>query len=950
MRSLLWGIGLMATSLSAAPLELHVAVDGRDDQPGTAAKPLATLTAARDRLREAKPADGAVVLIHLGDYLLTEPLELTAEDSAPDGQRIVYRAAGDGEVRFHGGVEISGFEPYRDGILKADVKALGLPHTLADSPTGGKTSRYAGNVPGFELFFGGERMTLARWPNKIPGDQRWGEWAYLPPVTAKTKDFFPYVGDRPEHWAKPQEAQVHWFPWYNYMDQYTGIMAIDRERKVIEVSPPAVYDIQPGRRHYFRNVFEELDAPGEWYYDRDAEVLYFYPTEPLAGRPVVASRLGTAFVIDGASNVTLQGLTIESCNGDGVAIRSGAHNLVAGCEIRNVFRDGVQLTGGTDNRVLSCDIHDVGMRGILLGGGDRETLTDARNAALNNHIHHLSCVVHTYSPGVQLTGCGNLVSHNRIHDGPHMILGLAGNNHVIEYNEVHHAMHISSHGGAFYCGRDYTARGNVIRYNSFHDINGYGFDHVDHERGVYVYRTPVKSLPGAFGIHLDDQISGFQIHHNVFYRLGHGVVRLGGGRDTVIENNIFYDAGWAVHIDNRGMGWQRESNTKGTLGQRLRATPYQQPPWSTRYPELVDIVEDRLGEPVDNVVRRNIFYQRDTLYNISRVPADRFLCDDNVMFRDNGELQLMGRTFKPNAGGLITLPEWQQMGFDTRSVNADPKLTDPAHDDYTPQPDSPVWKLGFTAIPIDQIGLYQDDYRTGPLPPHDPRRDSSEGVIEEYPIPGWQPPEVVEPTELAVPQARLEVTVDGKLEAREYGQPDEAWAMVVDYQGNPVKYPSQAWVTHDGEALYVAIRSQVDPKQALSKDAVWGQSDAVEVALQDVSGAKPGPVFVVRGYPNGEWLSSPAAGAPADLVKRVGQAASYAATSSAPGVWEAEWRLPLDALGVAPPRPAAEPSLRFNVTVHKACSREWAMWRASRGDSTNVQHTGVIRLTLPHGG
>ena len=59
----------------------------------------------------------------------------------------------------------------------------------------------------------------------------------------------------------------------------------------------------------------------------------------------------------------------------------------------------------------------------------------------------------------------------------------------------------------------------------------------------------------------------------------------------------------------------------GVLAERLDAIDYQGPPWSERYPELVHIREDRFTEPVDNVVRRNIFFQRDTLYNISRVPT-----------------------------------------------------------------------------------------------------------------------------------------------------------------------------------------------------------------------------------------------------------------------------------------------------------------------------------------
>jgi len=937
---------------SDTPLELHVAPTGRDDATGTADRPLATLAAARDALRLQAHEAGATVIVHAGDYLLSETFELGPEDSGTAEARVVYRAAGDGEVRLHGGVEITGFEPYENGIYRADVSGLGLHRDFSDEEAimPGKFRKFQGDVPGFELFFRGERMDLARWPNRVHGDPRWGEWAFIPYTTEDTKEYFHYVGRRPEGWKHPEEAQIHWFPWYNYQDQYVGIAGVDTERKIINVDPPATYPVQPGRRYYVRNIFEELDAPGEWYYDREEEALYFYPPGPLAEGIVVASHIGTAVRLDGASYVTVRDLTIEKCRGDAVAVRGGEHNIVGGCVIRNVFRDGIHIDGGHHNGAVGNEIHDVGMRGIWLAGGDRGALTPAHNHATNNHIHHVSCVLHTYSPAVHVDGCGNLVRHNLIHDGPHMVIGFHGNDHLLEYNEIHHAMHISSHGGAFYCGRDYTARGNVIRYNSFHDIHGYGIDHVDEEHGVFVYSSPVQSLPGAFGIHLDDQISGFHIHHNLFYRLGHGVIRLGGGRDTIIENNIFFDAGWAVHVDNRGMGWQHEASFEGTLAERLDAVDYRNPPWSERYPELVPIREDRFTEPVDNVVRRNIFYQRDVLYNISRVPTDRFTCDENLIWKPEGEVRIHGRTYNPDAGGMISIEQWRELGFDTRSVVADPEFVDPEHDDYSLSPSSPAWKLGFEEIPFDRIGLYADEYRSGPLPGPDTRREEERPVVEEYPIPGWVPPETGVRPDVVVPQANVEIDVDGTIIIEEYGPAQDSWAIVEDDQGAPVRHPIQAWVIHNGEALNIAVRVGLDPDDEVPGGSEWGVSDGVEIALQSVSRQQPGPVVVLRGFRSGAMMSSSDAGAPEDTVRALERQVSFAAGSPERGVWECEWRIPLGAIGVASPRPAFEPRIRCNITVVTSEGSVAAMWRRTGGESYEVSRAGVIRLTLPRGG
>lgn len=32
-----------------------------------------------------------------------------------------------------------------------------------------------------------------------------------------------------------------------------------------------------GKEWYVENIFEELDVPGEWFFDKDTKMLYYYP-------------------------------------------------------------------------------------------------------------------------------------------------------------------------------------------------------------------------------------------------------------------------------------------------------------------------------------------------------------------------------------------------------------------------------------------------------------------------------------------------------------------------------------------------------------------------------------------------------------------------------------------------------------------------------------------------
>ncbi|MDH7568403.1 MAG: hypothetical protein QHJ73_02285, partial [Armatimonadota bacterium] len=61
------------------------------------------------------------------------------------------------------------------------------------------------------------------------------------------------------------------------------------------------------------------------------------------------------------------------------------------------------------------------------------------------------------------------------------------------------------------------------------------------------------------------------------------------------------------------------------------------------------------------------------------------------------------------------------------------------------------------------------------------------------------------------------LTVDGTLDPKEWGglNPAAAISLGVEYQGAPVDPPAHAWVTHDGEALRVAISAPLGARPNL---------------------------------------------------------------------------------------------------------------------------------------
>ena len=174
-----------------------------------------------------------------------------------------------------------------------------------------------------------------------------------------------------------------------------------------------------------------------------------------------------------------------------------------------------------------------------------------------------------------LGGVGNRITHNLMHDAPHMAIAFGGNDHVIEFNEIHSVVYESNDAGVMYAGYNPTMRGHQIRYNYLHHIYGH-------------------QSRGCVGVYLDDMFCSANIFGNVFYQVPRAAF-IGGGRDSTIENNIFVDCKPAVHVDARALGWAAAGVE--TLRKRLKEMPYEQEPWRSRFPQLLRYLDDEPAVP-----------------------------------------------------------------------------------------------------------------------------------------------------------------------------------------------------------------------------------------------------------------------------------------------------------------------------------------------------------------
>jgi Concanavalin A-like lectin/glucanases superfamily/Right handed beta helix region len=651
--------------------QVFVSPQGSDAGDGSQARPVASLDRARVLVRaiKAEGVTGSIAVnVRPGAYPITAPLKLTAQDSGTERGPVVYRAVQPGKSVFYGGARLRGFQPVADAailarlpreararVLRCDLRAHGI------TDYGQLAVRGFGQPPApptLEVFVDGRPMTLARWPNSgfvgirklvQPGSRAAGK----PSV-------FEYLDERHARWTRAEDAWLFGYFRYLWADATIKVAAIDPAARTITTAEAYQYgepgmDTGQGIQYYAFNLLEEIDQPGEWYLDRKAGVLYLDPPTDLAHATVEVGLLPSPMVtMDQVNDVRLEGLTFDLARGNGLELTGCRRCLIAGCTVSRMAGNGVSIIGGEADGLLGCDIHTIGRRATEMIGGDRATLTPGRHFVENCRISDFGRIDRTYTPAIQLEGVGNRVAHNLMYDCPSSVMRIEGNDHLIEFNEVHSAVRESDDQGAMELFGNPTYRGVVFRYNRFTNCGKSGTE---------------ASVVGQAALRFDDAISGMMVYGNVFNRSANGqfgAVQMNSGRDNIIDNNLFVDCKQGI-----SGGWYPGNDVwRQVKAKRPPAGVFVSALYLKRYPEIATMT----AEPGINHVWRNVFYRCGPLATGNRDTLDAV---ENGVFADRN-----------------------------------PGFVNPAKGDYRLEPAAAVFAtVGFQPIPVEEIGLYRDAYR-----------------------------------------------------------------------------------------------------------------------------------------------------------------------------------------------------------------------------------------------
>jgi len=721
-----------------AQVRLFVSVSGNDRWSGTLPAPLAgkqdgpfaTLERAQAEIRilnaSGRLKEGAIISVREGRYSLARTLTFGPADSGTDSAEIVWKAHETEKVTITGAHRISGWRKVTDGRTLGRLDSLARGNVAQTSLRAQGIADYGvieqRGSPGLELFYRGRRMQLARWPNvgwlRVADVPQSGDSLYNVGLEREKRyDGVPvgrhygrirYEGDRPGRWKQQEDVVLHGYWTWDWSDSFQRVKSIDPTSHEITLAEPHHhYGYTKNQRYYVLNALEELDQPGEWYLDRSTGTMYFWPPGPLGDHDCSVSVLGEPLmVMEKAKHIVVRGFVFEQSRAEGIVIRSGYSNRIEGCTFRQLGGEAVGVHGGARNRIQSCDLYDLSLGAVRLMGGDRASLIPGNNEAVNNHIHHFSTWLRTGQYGIFLDGVENRIAHNRIHDAPFEAIYLRGNEHLIEFNEIHDVTQETGDAGALHTGRDWTWRGNVIRYNYFHDLVGPG-------------------LHGVMAVYLDDWASGFTVFGNVFFRAGRAAF-IGGGRDNTVENNIFIECSPSVHVDARGLGWAGYyfDGTFPWLFDRMEDMKFRQPPYSIRYPELLKLYGDEPRVPKGNKIIRNISVGGRWMdvydyweFDFSVVAVKDNLIADPIILRRRSEGQSGWDPYylnidKVEGYDMIPIAQSARLGeFKDNVFTDDPGFVDITKRDFRLREDSPAFRMGFERIPFERIGLYKDEFR-----------------------------------------------------------------------------------------------------------------------------------------------------------------------------------------------------------------------------------------------
>ncbi|MBO7762208.1 MAG: right-handed parallel beta-helix repeat-containing protein, partial [Clostridia bacterium] len=220
--------------------------------------------------------------------------------------------------------------------------------------------------------------------------------------------------------------------------------------------------------YYLFNAVEALDIPGEWYLDRDAGILYVYPTDAMFYEDLAVSGKATTDLVqfNSVQNLVIDGIDVVGTNGRGYHFSTCNNVVIQNVVMRNSRSSLINIYNCTNMAVLYSDFSYATSSMVNVSNTDSARYLEASGIVIQNNIFHDTYP--TYQTGVAFSGYRMVVSHNYFEN-----TNCSGGNSaecIIEYNVFEGGSKDVTDGGMIYTW-GWSNRGNHYRYNLIHMFN-----------------------------------------------------------------------------------------------------------------------------------------------------------------------------------------------------------------------------------------------------------------------------------------------------------------------------------------------------------------------------------------------------------------------------------------------------------------------------------------------
>ena len=286
------------------------------------------------------------IYLREGVYHLTSPIVITSSQGNENHSLTISSYPGEKAVISGGTVLQTKWKRYRGGIMKSKIQ---------------------GSEEIDMLFGDGRLLTMARFPNYDSTAVRFHGTS----ADATSPE-------RVKGWKNPEGGFLHAMHRDDWGDFHYRITGKDNDGNL---------ELEGGHQNnrpmgihkdnrMVENIFEELDAPGEWYFDKTSKTLYYYPLpgEDPDRMTFEAAQLKNLVSLKGSKDNPVKNVTLS-----GLAFRHAARTFMEEYEplLRSdwtIYRGGaIFLEGTEDCHIKGCDITDVGGNGVFFSKFNRRS-------------------------------------------------------------------------------------------------------------------------------------------------------------------------------------------------------------------------------------------------------------------------------------------------------------------------------------------------------------------------------------------------------------------------------------------------------------------------------------------------------------------------------------------------------------------------------------------------